>query len=146
MGNKNHSTVILACRRINKVLQEDDYARWITPAGQKERKLREIVTELEEQLALPTTHFPPVVEKKPAIPNVTGPVDTAAAVSNPVDTAPIPPASPVPSRPTRIAPPPMYNESMSVALERLRSEYRQKAGMDNTEPQSPKGNGQEFLP
>ena len=144
MGNKNHSTVILACRRINKVLQEDDYARWITPAGQKDRKLREIVTELEEQLALPTTHFPPVVEKRPV--NVPGPADAAEAVQNPVNAAPIPPASPVPSRPTRIAPPPMYNESMSVALERLRSEYRQKAGMDNTEPQSPKGNGQEFLP
>jgi chromosomal replication initiator protein len=59
MGNKNHSTVILACRRINDVLQKDEPVRWVTPAGQKEGCLRTIVAELEEQLALPAT---PLVE------------------------------------------------------------------------------------
>ncbi|MCB9849552.1 MAG: chromosomal replication initiator protein DnaA [Phycisphaerales bacterium] len=54
MGNKNHSTVILACRRIHKLLDSDEPVRWNTPAGLKERCLRPIVGELEEQLALPT--------------------------------------------------------------------------------------------
>ncbi len=49
MGNKNHSTVILACRRISKVLQDNGVARWMTPAGQKEQNLAELVAELETQ-------------------------------------------------------------------------------------------------
>ncbi|HRX87008.1 MAG TPA: chromosomal replication initiator protein DnaA [Phycisphaerae bacterium] len=53
MGNKNHSTVILACRRISQMLDKDEAARWITPGGIKERNLREIIAGLEEQLALP---------------------------------------------------------------------------------------------
>lgn len=54
MGNKNHSTVILACRRINQMLKNDEPARWSTPAGQVERSLKAILTQFEEQLALPT--------------------------------------------------------------------------------------------
>lgn len=53
MGNKNHSTVILACRRIDNALRADEPARWTTPCGIKERSLAVIVSELEEQLALP---------------------------------------------------------------------------------------------
>ncbi|MCH8854264.1 MAG: hypothetical protein IID41_16670, partial [Planctomycetes bacterium] len=49
MGNKNHSTVILACRRISKLLQANAMARWMTPAGQKEKNLAELVDELEQQ-------------------------------------------------------------------------------------------------
>ncbi len=49
MGNKNHSTVILACRRISKMLQENVSARWMTPAGQREQNLAVLVGELEEQ-------------------------------------------------------------------------------------------------
>ncbi len=49
MGNKNHSTVILASRRISKKLQENEMARWLTPAGQKEQNLAVIVGEIEEQ-------------------------------------------------------------------------------------------------
>ncbi len=49
MGNKNHSTVILACRRISKLLQDNAMARWMTPAGQKEQNLAVLVDELEEQ-------------------------------------------------------------------------------------------------
>jgi chromosomal replication initiator protein len=52
MGNKNHSTVILACRRIGKLIDGDEPVRWISPAGQKEGDLQSIVAELEEQLAL----------------------------------------------------------------------------------------------
>jgi len=49
MGNKNHSTVILARRRIAKMLQDNVCVRWLTPAGQKEQNLAHLVEELEEQ-------------------------------------------------------------------------------------------------
>ncbi len=52
MGNKNHSTVILACRRIGKILKASEPARWMTPAGQREQDLNVLVEELEEQLGL----------------------------------------------------------------------------------------------
>ncbi|MCH7632388.1 MAG: chromosomal replication initiator protein DnaA, partial [Planctomycetes bacterium] len=51
MGNKNHSTVILACRRISKMLQENGAAQWMTPEGLKEQNLAALVTELEEQFS-----------------------------------------------------------------------------------------------
>jgi len=49
MGNKNHSTVILACRRISKMLQANQAAKWMTPAGQKEQNLAILVDEIEQQ-------------------------------------------------------------------------------------------------
>ncbi len=49
MGNKNHSTVILACRRISGMLQRNEMARWMTPGGQKEQNLAELIRGLEEQ-------------------------------------------------------------------------------------------------
>lgn len=49
MGNKNHSTVILACRRIKKLLEGEQIVRWATPAGQKEQCIAQLLTELEEQ-------------------------------------------------------------------------------------------------
>jgi hypothetical protein len=52
MGNKNHSTVILACAKINRILDEDGTVRWIKPSGDKEAELRPIIEELEEQLGL----------------------------------------------------------------------------------------------
>ncbi|MGB2986309.1 MAG: chromosomal replication initiator protein DnaA [Phycisphaerae bacterium] len=55
MGNKNHSTVILACRRISKMLQKDEPARWMTPVGQKEQNLAVLVEELEQQCCGSTT-------------------------------------------------------------------------------------------
>jgi chromosomal replication initiator protein len=53
MGNKNHSTVLLAARRIKKQLDEDAMAKWITSAGEKETPIRAVLSELEEQLARP---------------------------------------------------------------------------------------------
>ncbi|MCH7527114.1 MAG: chromosomal replication initiator protein DnaA [Planctomycetes bacterium] len=50
MGNKNHSTVLLACRRINKIREADETVRWITGGGEKEMNLRAVLSELEEQL------------------------------------------------------------------------------------------------
>ncbi len=55
MGNKNHSTVILASRRISKMLQANESARWMTPAGQKEQNLAILMEELEEQFGVART-------------------------------------------------------------------------------------------
>lgn len=49
MGNKNHSTVILASRRISKALQADETVCWLTPAGQREQNLATLLSDLEEQ-------------------------------------------------------------------------------------------------
>lgn len=50
MGNKNHSTVILANRRIEKRLSEDDVIQRQTPAGTQVERLRDLVWKLESQL------------------------------------------------------------------------------------------------
>ena len=50
MGNKDHTTVILANRRIKRLLEGDEVVRWMTPSGQRERKVRELMEELEEQI------------------------------------------------------------------------------------------------
>lgn len=49
MGNKNHTTVILASRRIAKTLQDGGNVRWVTPAGPKEANLAALLAEIEEQ-------------------------------------------------------------------------------------------------
>ncbi|MEK6676812.1 MAG: chromosomal replication initiator protein DnaA [Planctomycetota bacterium] len=49
---KNHSTVILAERRIRQMLQQNANATWLTPAGPKERNVAVLMTEMEEQLGL----------------------------------------------------------------------------------------------
>lgn len=64
MGNKNHSTVILASRRISKILQANESVRWLTPAGQKEQNLAILVGELEEQCGI-TRRVPDVNEPVP---------------------------------------------------------------------------------
>ncbi|MBN2560573.1 MAG: chromosomal replication initiator protein DnaA [Phycisphaerae bacterium] len=50
MGNKNHTTVLLACRRINKLLEEDSEVSWQGVAGRQSRILRELIERQEEQL------------------------------------------------------------------------------------------------
>lgn len=50
MGNKNHSTVILACKKLDKILSEDGAVCWMASAGRREAQLSGILTELEEQL------------------------------------------------------------------------------------------------
>lgn len=51
MGDKNHSTVILANRKIERLLHTDEMVSRQTPAGLKEERLREIVERIEEQIA-----------------------------------------------------------------------------------------------
>jgi hypothetical protein len=56
MGNKNHSTVILANRKIEKLLSEDARVTRQTPAGSREEPLREIIEKIEEQFAPSQRH------------------------------------------------------------------------------------------
>jgi len=51
MGNKNHSTVILANRKIEKLLQDDAMVSRQTPAGVQEERLGGIIEKIEEQLS-----------------------------------------------------------------------------------------------
>ena len=52
MGNKNHSTVILANRRIAKMLRDDVAASWMTHDGIKEENLASLIVNLEEQIGI----------------------------------------------------------------------------------------------
>ena len=58
MGNKNHSTVILACRKLDRILQEEGEVRWNTPGGEKRMPLRALIEVLEEQLGTGSTPTP----------------------------------------------------------------------------------------
>jgi len=53
MGNKNHSTVILACKRIEQLLKHDDQAVFSSLTGLKSVKIRQLLDLLEEQLTKP---------------------------------------------------------------------------------------------
>jgi chromosomal replication initiator protein len=53
MGNKNHSTVILANRRIGKLMQDGAAVSWTTPEGMKEQDLAGLVGALEESVIGP---------------------------------------------------------------------------------------------
>lgn len=48
-GNKNHTTVLLAHRKIRNLHAADSEVEWITPGGTQKRKIRELVGTLEEQ-------------------------------------------------------------------------------------------------
>ncbi|MFH1745931.1 MAG: chromosomal replication initiator protein DnaA [Planctomycetota bacterium] len=50
MGNKNHSTVLMAVRRIEKTLEEDGVVTWRTPAGPKETPLRGVLDQIEREI------------------------------------------------------------------------------------------------
>jgi chromosomal replication initiation ATPase DnaA len=50
MGNKNHTTVLLACRRITGHVDQDAEVTWQSAAGLISRSIREIIQRQEEQL------------------------------------------------------------------------------------------------
>ena len=59
LGNKNHSTVILACRKLENVLAENGTVCWNASDGRRHAPLVEILTTLEEQLGKrPTSRGP----------------------------------------------------------------------------------------
>jgi chromosomal replication initiator protein len=48
MGKRNHSTVISACRRIEKAVQRNEPLAWTSPVGEREEEARELIQRLEE--------------------------------------------------------------------------------------------------
>jgi len=51
MGNKNHATVLLACRKIEEMIQTNAELRWQGPAGNKVSKTRAVLSQLEESIS-----------------------------------------------------------------------------------------------
>ena len=51
MGNKNHATVLLACKKIEELLEKNSDVRWQGPAGNKISKAKRIVNQLEESIS-----------------------------------------------------------------------------------------------
>jgi len=50
MGGKNHATVLVACKKIDDMLQRDADINWEGPNGNKLAKARTILTHLEEKI------------------------------------------------------------------------------------------------
>ncbi len=50
MGNKNHATVLVACKKIEELLQADAEINWEGPHGNKLAKARAVLTHLEENI------------------------------------------------------------------------------------------------
>ncbi len=50
MGNKNHSTVVMAVQRLERVLAQDGEVHWKTSHGATSRSLRTVLDEIEQRL------------------------------------------------------------------------------------------------
>lgn len=48
MGKRNHSTVISACRRIERAVQRNEPLAWTSAVGEREEEARELIQRLEE--------------------------------------------------------------------------------------------------
>jgi len=51
MGNKNHATVLLACKKIEGQIKQNAQSHWNGPAGNKISNARTILTNLEESIS-----------------------------------------------------------------------------------------------
>ena len=51
MGNKNHATVLLACKKITGQIKQNVELRWHGPAGNKISKARTVLARLEESIS-----------------------------------------------------------------------------------------------
>jgi chromosomal replication initiator protein len=51
MGNKNHATVLMACKRIENLIKRDADLHWQGPAGNKIANARTVLANLEESIA-----------------------------------------------------------------------------------------------
>jgi chromosomal replication initiator protein len=51
MGGKNHATVLLACKRIEELIEKNSDLRWRGQAGNKISKARTVLNELEESIS-----------------------------------------------------------------------------------------------
>jgi chromosomal replication initiator protein len=50
LGHKNHTTAVMACRRIQELLQQDAAVRWKTPMGPEQAPVRVVIADLECEL------------------------------------------------------------------------------------------------
>ena len=51
MGNKNHATVLLACKRIEELMEKNGELRWQGPTGNKVSKTRTVYAQLEKDIS-----------------------------------------------------------------------------------------------
>jgi chromosomal replication initiator protein len=51
MGNKNHATVLLACRKIEEMIQRNAELRWLSETGNRIAKAKTVVAQLEESIS-----------------------------------------------------------------------------------------------
>jgi chromosomal replication initiator protein len=51
MGNKNHATVLLACKKIESLLQKNGDLNWNGPGGNKISKAKAVLAQLEKDIA-----------------------------------------------------------------------------------------------
>ena len=51
MGNKNHATVLLACKKIDDMVHRDVEVRWQSDAGNRISKAKTVLTQLEESIS-----------------------------------------------------------------------------------------------
>jgi chromosomal replication initiator protein len=51
MGNKNHATVLLACKKVEEQIKQNVDLCWLGPAGNKISRARTVLTRLEESIS-----------------------------------------------------------------------------------------------
>lgn len=51
MGNKNHATVLMACKKIERLVKRNEDLHWQGPAGNKIAKARTVVADLEASIS-----------------------------------------------------------------------------------------------
>jgi chromosomal replication initiator protein len=51
MGNKNHATVLLACKKVEELISRNADLHWQGPAGNKAAKARTVLSNLEQSIA-----------------------------------------------------------------------------------------------
>ena len=51
MGNKNHATVLLACKKIESMLEKNSDLNWNGPGGNKISKAKSVLAQLEKDIA-----------------------------------------------------------------------------------------------
>jgi chromosomal replication initiator protein len=51
MGNKNHATVLLACKKVESQIKQNAELRWQSPTGNKLSKARTVLARLEESIS-----------------------------------------------------------------------------------------------
>jgi hypothetical protein len=51
MGNKNHATVLLACKKIESMLEKNCDLNWNGPSGNKVSKARAVLAQLEKDIS-----------------------------------------------------------------------------------------------